>query len=335
MSSINLLSDDFTWPDLGNNNPTLSNENTPTTKPFRFNCSSFGLTYSQSNLDIKSLHANLLVLLHSHTIQHLVIGREQHQNGGTHYHVGIKLTTPLCTRNVRFWDQCGEHPNIIRCRNYPNWVSYCKKCGDTLETGSIHASRRSPISEQTVVDNATKLSKLNFLIWAGVNKVHYAEKIWDLANTSTLITIKENQIIEGTMNVCLQQLKFSLDWLGPKALILVGESGVGKTTWAKTNIPKPALFVTHIDELRQFKPHYHKSILFDDVSFTHYPIQAQIHLVDFFDPRSIHVRYGIATIPAKTTKIFTCNENPVDLTHPAIKRRCHVITITGLPNNDN
>jgi len=122
---------------------------------------------------------------------------------------------------------------------------------------------------------------------------------------------------------------FNLDWIGERALILIGEAGCGKTTWAKANIPKPCLFVTHIDELKLYRPKYHVSILFDDVSFKHYPIQAQIHLVDFHDSRSIHIRYGTAHIPAKTIKVFTSNEDPVDLSNAAIKRRCKVVRINS------
>jgi hypothetical protein len=140
-------------------------------------------------------------------------------------------------------------------------------------------------------------------------------------------TIDTTTAIKGIMLPCLETFQFNLDWIGPRAMILIGDSGCGKTTWAKTHIPKPCLFVTHIDELKLFRPGFHVSILFDDVSFKHYPVQSQIHLVDFYDVRSIHVRYGIATIPANTIKVFTCNEDPVNLSDPAIKRRCRVVRI--------
>ena len=47
------------------------------------------------------------------------------------------------------------------------------------------------------------------------------------------------------------------------------------------------------------------------MSFTHWPIESVIHLLDMDLPRNLHVRYGTVTIPANTKKIFTHNtDNP-------------------------
>lgn len=295
---------------------------------FRFNSQTIGLTYSQSKLSVDVLINHFKTIFSDYCIKYIVVSHEKHSDGADHFHGAIKLGRPICTRDSRFWDILNEHPNVLRPRNFKQWVEYVKKDGTYQEEGSLDAdSRRTTISSEEIIRNATKLSKVEFLVWASVNKITYAKDIWDLTHQSAGITIKDGDVFNGIMSQSLMTLKFSTDWLGPKALILIGDSGVGKTTWAKTNIPKPCLFVTHIDELRQFKMNYHQSILFDDVSFKHYPIQSQIHLVDFFDSRSIHVRYGIATIPANIYKFFTCNEDPIDLSHPAIKRRCKVVRI--------
>lgn len=83
--------------------------------------------------------------------------------------------------------------------------------------------------------------------------------------------------------------------------------------------------MSHIDDLRKFRPNYHVSILFDDVSITHMPETAQIHMLDQENPRSIHCRYGTARIPAGTVKIFTCNSVPVDTASAAISRRVQIL----------
>lgn len=106
--------------------------------------------------------------------------------------------------------------------------------------------------------------------------------------------------------------------------VLIGQTGIGKTSWAIKNCPKPAIVCSHIEDLKKFEPNRHKSIIFDDMSFTHLPLQAQIHLVDSDLPRSIHVRWGVALLPAKVTKIFTCNDMPFT-EHPAIIRRIKFI----------
>lgn len=295
---------------------------------FTLNSQTIGFTFPQSKLTEDQLNAWIDTIFSDYSIKYTCIATETHKDGGRHFHVAIKLGKPFYTRDARFGDLFGEHPNVLRPRNFRNWVEYCKKDGSYKEKGSIEPRRTGTnVSEETVVDKATILSKLDFLIWAGVNRVTYAEKIWDLAHKTDHVTIDEKSLIKGVMVPQLEAFNFSLDWLGPKALILIGDSGCGKTTWAKTHGPKPCLFVTHIDDLKLFRAGYHQSILFDDVSFTHYPIQAQIHLVDFFDVRSIHIRYGIVTIPSNTIKIFTCNENPVTLSHPAIARRCKVVRV--------
>lgn len=295
---------------------------------FRLSSQTIGLTYPQCTLTSEQLFTHLKTIHEQYRIIHILVATEKHKDGNTHFHAALKLGKPVDTTNARFWDFNEFHPNLLRPRNYANWVDYCKKEKEFLEEGDYRPkSSRVTVSEETVISNATSLTKLEFLIWAGVNRVTYAEKIWELANSDKGITITNETAINGIMQSRLQNFKFSVEWLNCRALILIGESGAGKTTWAKTNIPKPCLFVTHIDELKLFRKGYHVSILFDDVSFKHYPIQAQIHLVDFFDSRTIHVRYGTATIPERTVKFFTCNEDPVDLSHPAIQRRCKIVRL--------
>lgn len=124
---------------------------------------------------------------------------------------------------------------------------------------------------------------------------------------------------------------FPLEWRQAtfnwdKTLIFWGASGVGKTEFACALLPG-ALMVSHMDDLKQFDEEYHSGIIFDDVDIKHIPRTAQIHLVDQQHCRSIHIRYGCATIPAHTKKIFTTNEeggNCMSLEDSAIKRRVKV-----------
>ena len=131
--------------------------------------------------------------------------------------------------------------------------------------------------------------------------------------------------IMGDVSVGFANLVESVEWNQKLTLLIIGESGIGKTTWAKRMMPKPILFVSHMDDLRKFKLSYHKSILFDDVKISHMPETAQIHLLDTENPRSIHVRYGTVRIPARTPKVFTCNTYPVTYELPAIKRRTQLL----------
>lgn len=110
------------------------------------------------------------------------------------------------------------------------------------------------------------------------------------------------------------------------SLIFWGLPGIGKTEFAKACMPG-ALLVSHVDDLLLYDPNEYSGIIFDDMSFTHMPRSAQIHIVDSDNGRSIHCRYRTAWIPPNTQKIFTTNEHEgriFDLDDGAIRRRVKV-----------
>jgi len=112
-----------------------------------------------------------------------------------------------------------------------------------------------------------------------------------------------------------------------RSVVLRGPSGVGKTCFAKFLLPT-ALFVSHLDSLGKYDDSVHRGIIFDDMSFTHLHREAQIHLLDYDEPRNIHIRYATAHIPAHTPKIFTTNRDYIFLENdPAIERRVRYILI--------
>lgn len=117
-----------------------------------------------------------------------------------------------------------------------------------------------------------------------------------------------------------------------KSLLIYGSSNTGKTHFACHHFKNP-LVVSHIDKLKHLSPD-NDGIVFDDMSFKHWPVESVIHLLDAELSRDINVRYGTVTIPARVPKIFTHNhENPFynedisDDQRAAIERRltrCHV-----------
>jgi len=97
-----------------------------------------------------------------------------------------------------------------------------------------------------------------------------------------------------------------LDFSGScKTYFLHGPSRIGKTAFALAHFKAP-LMVSQMDDLKKFNGRY-DGIVFDDMSFLHLAGDHIIHLLDTEYRRSIHCRYGNATIPPNTKKIFTHN----------------------------
>jgi len=325
------------------NNPTISNEQssiseseqlfirpdgTRSHRPhnptgFSIDATKLCLTWPRwdTNTTTQLLLQNLLSLLRAYAPLYLCVAKERHKDDGIHYHAAVHLGRRFRSSHSRDFDIDGHHANIQSARNFSHWVTYCKKGGDFQEHGTFTCKEaKVRITEEEVKANALQMNKVDFLIYASINKITYAKDIWDAIHKDESITIKDG-IISGTLSPNFSNMVKNITWDKNKCLVIVGESGIGKTTWAKTVAPKPCLFVSHIDDLKKFQNGYHNSIIFDDVTFTHYPVTAQIHLVDMENPRSIHVRYGTAKIGAGIQRIFTCNTDPIDRNHDAIRRR--------------
>lgn len=177
-----------------------------------------------------------------------------------------------------------------------------------------------------LVEMCKKMEKEEWLEYCVSMKIAHAyyKEVWDMAHPQANATIVEDQEVTGRMCSCLENFEF--DFTSMQCLVLIGPSGCGKTTWAKKHSPKPALFVTHMDRLREFDARKHKSIIFDDMSFQHMPREAQIHLVDQYNSNDIHIRYSTCFIPAKIKRIFTANFHPLTL-DDAIGRRTRTFII--------
>jgi len=264
-------------------------------------------------------------------IEYIIMAEELHQSGIPHYHMGLRFGDCVRTRNARYFDIRDQHANVQSVRSWQKWKQYCQKTGNFIEWGADSSIKRSPgfekelVETKLIIDNAKSMNKLDFLAWMSSNHLQYGPTIWDNAHRDSTITITQENLINGALNPIFMNHMSKINWDEGLTLIIVGDSGIGKTTYAKRLIPKPCLFISHIDDLKKFEPEYHKSILFDDVKFTHYPPQSQIHLVDFENPRSIHIRYGVARIPAGVFKVFTCNEDPLDFNIEAVRRRCQIV----------
>lgn len=289
--------------------------------PFRVQGKFIFLTYSQANFDTNDFQAHLLS---KGGIRRIIICSEKHSDGNEHRHAGIEFESRRDIRNERLFDFKGFHPSIERAKNWKKCVRYCRKDGE-YSYWPEDEQHLSSGSEEEEADPGNFDKEQDWLRYCISKNIGYgfANRLWELSKVDHGTVIDEFTEILGTISD--NRLGFERP-ARDKCSVVIGPTGVGKTTWAKRYCIKPTLWVRHIDELRRFNGEFHNSIIFDDMTFSHQPVTAQIHLVDQDDDSAIHCRYKVAKIPKDTQKIFTCNVRPFS-ENAAIDRRIHVINL--------
>lgn len=293
---------------------------------FRFDAKKVLLTYSQTPHDADGLFEFINGLA---AVLWARIALETHEDGGQHMHAAVEFRERFSSRQARVFDYNGSHPNIQYVRSVRATLEYLKKeafrdYGD-VPSSAANRARAQRRSAREVLEETQGASELEYLMACSDANIQwkYAERFRQLINRDLTNTIMEDYIGDVLWEHPILTAQ-QPDWT--KSIVVIGPGGCGKSAWAKRVVNKPALFVTHQDTLRQFDPSFHKSIIFDDMCFTHVPLQAQIHLTDQDNTRQIHARYGNAVIPAHTQKVFTCNVLPFIMDeHGAIQRRIQII----------
>lgn len=282
----------------------------------------FLLTYPQCPLEKHVLLAHL----RSYGVEKAIVCREKHTDGNTHLHGVVELKRKIDqSRGETFFDIGEYHGNYQATRSWKNCVEYVRKDGDIIwypDNLSIEDIAKGG-KETDLPECGTFDSETDWLYECLRKHIPFgfAKRLWELSRKDHGNTVTEvpNWMICAELE---QQTVGEMDY----SVVVIGRTGLGKTSWGLKHIPKPALLVTHMDDLRKYDMNYHRGIVFDDMSFDHTPVTAQIHIVDWSLDRSIHCRYGCATIPARTRKIFTCNKMPFT-EEAAILRRIKLINM--------
>nr|WPR18683.1 MAG: replication polyprotein [Chemarfal virus 13] len=291
--------------------------------PYRLQGAHISLTYPRCDAPLDDLLTYLRnKSVGSRSPKHVIVCSETHEDGTFHRHAYVNYDGRINITNPRNFDFGSFHPNIQSCRNVEAWKNYVKKDGTFVEW-------QSDIEEVDIVTLAGRLSRREFMNYAVAHKLpfgYYQEAIAQANNESDLVTFNEdpNSNFAYAFEKPLHEYEFSTD----KTNVIVGPTGCGKTLKCLREMKKPVLMVSHIDQLKLLGLH-HKSILFDDMNFSHLPLQAQIHMVDRSYSRAIHRRYGTTVIPLGTQVAITCNELPF-MYHPAIARRTHQLVIPDI-----
>lgn len=251
-------------------------------------------------------------LYHPTIMSYIVAGEELAPSTGTVHFQGYlethskKSVGPLAKELETLWK---GHPHLIVSKGTAEQnKAYCHKDNGThIEHGSpMQQGARTDLS--CVTDAIASGSTMKDL-WKSFPKemIKYhggiKQAYLHLSPNMNQSALKTYSILSfGPMMPSLE----ITESLKTHSVILWGESGTRKTSYARALLPK-ALFVSHMDDLALYDQGEHDGIIFDDMAFTHLPRESQIHIFDMEQPRSLHIRYNTAQIPAGTKKIFTTN----------------------------
>lgn len=192
--------------------------------------------------------------------------------------------------------------------NHAQARDYCRKddgrmggpwepCGPGEDCGSGKRTDLNSIREK--LDSGASLStiaKENFGEWCKYRQAFQEYQAMRRAELSS------KSYVLGDFN------KEALDWSETCAWLICGPTNMGKTGYAMANFEKP-LLVSDVEQLKAFDPKVHDGIVFDDMSFNHWPAQSIIHLLDADYDREIRCRYHNAVIPKGTRRVFTHNSD--------------------------
>lgn len=289
----------------------------------------------------------------------ILVSKEFHKDGKTHYHAYIKFVPKLNSRNKTLFDFIEVHPNITPTDNWKKTAAYIIKDGDyitfNLDLTSLTKTKEPKLDLKAAYRDAFAL--------ASQGKLEEAEE--SLRDKDPVNWAKSHKSIKGSLADLFESgeqarnpvLVKKDNWLAEYAAIdvnsqldgedyvrthiLVGATGIGKTQLAKYLLTKAGcknIVVVRSVEMLQKLGNAFDGIVFDeccvnapDIRGSKWTREAQIALVDRQDLGSLPARYSDVYLKAKTIRIITTNDldRALNIQDAAIARR---ITVHDLMN---
>lgn len=211
-----------------------------------------------------------------------------------------------------------ETAHFEKCKGTPEQnIAYCTKEESRLDGPFEHGERPPPKGARSDIAKACAT-------------LVETKSIEEVAIQHPTTYVKYYRGFEQLLKkVCppVEEVRYPLTSFNPpedldltKCCVVFGNAGIGKTEFALAHFERP-LLVRHLDVLGSFSPRYHDGIVFDDMSFTHFPFGQRIHLTDMTRASDIHIRYVTAHIPPGTKKIFCYNTGDVFTHHDPEKEQ--------------
>jgi len=337
---------------------SIGDPSTGSGKKFRVQAKRFFLTYSQCSLPRETLVQRLLGLFAGPQLVSYMVAQEHHDSGELHLHAFLELATRFETRDPRYFDLLDPtipdkvyHPKVEACRSRIATIAYLTKedqeplssgisDNDLMKAEAWRSSRSKNSPTQTTTEYHRAMSTMESPTGSLKEAIEIIRSTKrgarDLMIQGEAIqrNLKKLRPRKSTLKHRLEEFPgWNIEWDRTKTLILTGSPGTGKTALAKALMNGDGLFVTHVDQLREFEPGIFPGAIFDEGSFKHIPREAQIHLIDVEEDRTVHCRYAPAFLPAGTLRIITTNGHPSDIllwSDYAVRRRCQWVDVRKL-----
>lgn len=184
--------------------------------PFDFHARYVLLTYAQcGDLDAFKV-CDMLASLHAECI----IGREVHDDGGTHLHAFVDFGKKTRIRDERRCDVEGHHPNFQTCRTTP-W----KMWDYAIKDGDVVAGGLERPGESVRSDDA----------WHTICAAESADEFWELVGR-----LAPRQLVCSFNSVkCYAEWKYQPErvaYEGPAGIQFSLEGVEGLTEWVRSSL---------------------------------------------------------------------------------------------------
>ena len=310
---------------------------------FRISAKKLVLTYSQVNPEIT--HTQLL-----HQLQNkpnlcgfkYVICKEHHIDGGTHFHAVLIHYEKFAIYNPNTLDieyqQKTFHGNYTPVRSLTHAIAYVCKNNDyitnieNLHEGKLLTAKEFIIKEvqekgveKALIDHYQRSPEKAI---AGVSVSALKKQFHDIEKLKLTLKLDEIKTPFGLDHFKVQtQLK---QWMqNPnKTLVLVGDSGLGKTQFCKAFVKQKkfkTLVINHKEDFKRLNSTY-DAIIIDDANLHEFEETQLLSLIDNQVDKTIRVLYdtvvkkaNICTMIAMNVREF--NKVSLYLSQPRFARR--------------
>ena len=307
---------------------------------FRMNCKKFFLTYPKKD-GIKDVTKSQIIEKLKENFRNLAsnptyilvaeeTGKENNDSKDyKHFHVVVVFDRRTDIRDSNFFDIDGVHGHykmIDKKRGSLSKVQrYCRKNGDY----EVWENTLLTTKEVTQLDS-TKQTNVAKLVTHLSNLSPTERKHLKLSEASEVLYALNKHRIDQAVNIIINNInnsgkhagsnydmrqfhipqeveKWKKEYKHQKSLLLLGLSGTGKTSLAKSLFKNP-LLVCNKEDLKLLT-NDHDGLIFDDFAMAEMNRKEQIHLLDLENARSFLVKFSSIRIPEALPRVFTSNDD--------------------------